>query len=263
MRMDLQAFYSGCASQKSLFSDGLPAWGKTRCRGHESSEKRLFCMGATVCETCKRTFGKPPSQIERCKLQFCSMRCRRESEYQDSFLLNCVVCGKEFHLPPFRMHLGLARFCSKKCKGKAMSKKRSRFTCLQCSGEIWLTEGVVANRTNKHGYFCSQICLSNWKSENIRGSNHHWWKGGIKPKEHPREFNDKLKQLVRDRDNHTCQICGWAHSSGKRFDVHHVDYNKEHNHPGNLVTLCHPCHTRTNHNREHWRNVFTKQQNSC
>ena len=258
IEMDLQTCRNGDAAPRSLFFDGSMAWENSRCGGHESSEKRLFVMGATVCETCRRTFPRQPSQIEKSKLQFCSMRCRKEYEYQNSNRLNCIVCGKEFRLPPARVSLGIAQFCSKRCKGIKMRKKRKRFICLQCGSEIWLTEGVIHNRPVKHGRFCSQVCLSNWKSETLRGSNHRWWKGGIKPREHPREFNDKLKQSIRDRDNHTCQICGMIHVDGNMFDVHHIDYDKEHNNSENLVTLCHPCHTRTGHNRERWKNVFTK-----
>ena len=62
---------------------------------------------------------------------------------------------------------------------------------------------------------------------------------------------DRVRELVRIRDNHTCQICGkiWDFKS-RRFDVHHKDCDKNktmrcdnyENDKNNLITLCHKCH---------------------
>ena len=67
---------------------------------------------------------------------------------------------------------------------------------------------------------------------------------------------DYLRELVRRRDNHTCQICGrfWNFSERRRFDVHHLDdqhegksaergsYAIDKNNLDRMVTLCHKCH---------------------
>ena len=67
-----------------------------------------------------------------------------------------------------------------------------------------------------------------------------------------REF---INEIVRTRDNHSCQICGKVWVKGqRRLDVHHMDehmdgksripgilkYNREN--LDKLVTLCHRCH---------------------
>jgi len=63
---------------------------------------------------------------------------------------------------------------------------------------------------------------------------------------------ERLKELVRIRDKHTCQKCGKVWKEGMRkFDTHHIDEEIE----GKLglkycnckdmtkmVTLCHRCH---------------------
>ena len=63
---------------------------------------------------------------------------------------------------------------------------------------------------------------------------------------------DRLVELVRIRDNHTCQKCGKVWKEGtRRLDVHHTDEEIE----GKLglkycnckdmtkmITLCHKCH---------------------
>jgi len=62
-----------------------------------------------------------------------------------------------------------------------------------------------------------------------------------------REFS---REIVRKRDNHTCQICGKKWKRGDiRLDVHHIDcdrgktrkYDKV-SEMGNMITLCHKCH---------------------
>ena len=62
-----------------------------------------------------------------------------------------------------------------------------------------------------------------------------------------------LKQIVRQRDNYTCQICG-AKEDGKAHDVHHrIPFKQfttveEANQLTNLTTLCRTCHLRVEMN---------------
>jgi 5-methylcytosine-specific restriction endonuclease McrA len=70
---------------------------------------------------------------------------------------------------------------------------------------------------------------------------------------------DFLRELVRIRDKHTCQVCGLKWIGGKRkweknnrrLDVHHLISEKEgkegeiyRNNKDfeNMITLCHKCH---------------------
>jgi len=75
--------------------------------------------------------------------------------------------------------------------------------------------------------------------------------------EYPLEFNNSLKEKIRDRDNHECQKC---HIKEKNLDrelnVHHIDYNKENCEEENLISLCQSCHTKSNFNREEWIKYF-------
>ncbi|MCK9371411.1 HNH endonuclease [Candidatus Dojkabacteria bacterium] len=71
------------------------------------------------------------------------------------------------------------------------------------------------------------------------------------------EFNEKLKEIIRDRDGRKCRICGNSElENGKKLDCHHINYDKEDNNPKNLISLCHSCHTKTNHNRKKWTKYF-------
>ena len=79
-----------------------------------------------------------------------------------------------------------------------------------------------------------------------------------------KEFNNILKESIRDRDNHECQICK-THEKDleENLSVHHIDYNKENCIPENLISLCNPCHIKTNHNRENWIKYFEEDLILC
>ncbi len=95
----------------------------------------------------------------------------------------------------------------------------------------------------------------------LRGENNPNWKGGIfEP--YTADWTETLKQAIRERDDYTCQLCGVHQNelSGKvkKMDSHHIDYNKDNCNTDNLVSLCRPCHTKTNHNREYWLDYFNE-----
>jgi hypothetical protein len=88
-----------------------------------------------------------------------------------------------------------------------------------------------------------------------QGSKSHCWRGGISFEPYSVDWTETLKRAIRERDHYTCQLCG-ALQSDTAFDVHHKDYNKKNCNPDNLVTLCNPCHMKTNFNREKWIEYF-------
>ncbi len=77
---------------------------------------------------------------------------------------------------------------------------------------------------------------------------------------YPEEWNERLKESIRQRDNYTCQECGLHQDElegrFKKLDVHHIDYDKDNLDPKNLITLCKGCHVKTNYNREYWIEYF-------
>ena len=96
-------------------------------------------------------------------------------------------------------------------------------------------------------------------SEAQKGEKNHSWLGGISFEPYGIEFNDQVKKTIRDRDNHICQIC-FTSENGRSFNVHHIDYDKQHMEPNNLITLCDSCHSKTNGDREIWEAVFVDYQ---
>lgn len=83
------------------------------------------------------------------------------------------------------------------------------------------------------------------------------WKGGKSFELYGKEFNKKLKEKIRKRDNYTCQECNYTEKQlGYKLPIHHIDYNKKNNNFSNLITLCRSCHSKTNFQREDWINYF-------
>ena len=83
------------------------------------------------------------------------------------------------------------------------------------------------------------------------GEKNHQWKGGLSPIPYSMGWTKALKKRIKERDHDLCQIC-----YQKGTDIHHIDYVKCHHDPENLITLCHSCHSKTNHNRESWAFMF-------
>jgi hypothetical protein len=90
------------------------------------------------------------------------------------------------------------------------------------------------------------------------------WKGGISFLPYCHKFNKTLKEAVRNRDNHTCQLCNTPENdknlNDKKLAVHHIHYDKGNCYP-DLISLCHSCHTKANHNREYFENLFMNKLN--
>jgi hypothetical protein len=95
------------------------------------------------------------------------------------------------------------------------------------------------------------------KGKNVGEKNGNWRGGFCEP--YGREFNRKLKEQICCRDSRQCQLCK-KEVSGRKKDIHHIDYNKKNNNPFNLILLCVPCHGKTNGNREYWTNFLEQYQ---
>jgi len=95
-----------------------------------------------------------------------------------------------------------------------------------------------------------------------KGANSHFWKGGITNDPYPEEWDEKLRENIRQRDNYICKLCGIHQDElkgwNKKLDIHHIDYNKDNFNSDNLISLCRSCHVKTNYNREYWIKFFNQ-----
>jgi len=89
---------------------------------------------------------------------------------------------------------------------------------------------------------------------------HHNWKGGKCFEEYGLSWTHELQEVIRQRDKHTCQLCGMKQHELKGFhkhlSVHHIDYDKRNYSLDNLITLCNSCHTKTSYHRDEWFKYF-------
>jgi len=88
----------------------------------------------------------------------------------------------------------------------------------------------------------------------LSGEDHPNWRGGTSYFPYCNKFNNKLKKRIRDRDNHTCQLCGMK-EDGRKLSVHHIHYDKPNCNP-DLIALCNGCNGRVNVNRDHYEALF-------
>jgi 5-methylcytosine-specific restriction endonuclease McrA len=96
------------------------------------------------------------------------------------------------------------------------------------------------------------------KNEGINNGN---WNGGSSFEPYGLEFNDKLKEQIKQRDGFRCQECFRHQNELKRqLHIHHIDFNKQNNNPLNLIALCGSCHSQTQFDRTNWTNYFNNSK---
>jgi hypothetical protein len=76
------------------------------------------------------------------------------------------------------------------------------------------------------------------------------WAGGASVLPYGPEFTRAYKRQIRERDGHTCQRCGKKQSDHWRtLEIHHIDHDKQNNHPDNLTTVCGSCNVWLSYHR--------------
>jgi len=160
------------------------------------------------------------------------------SKVSKSILVNCEECGVE--IKKYFSTLTNHNFCSNKCSGRWKSNNKI-FKGLRSE----LAKSQWANPTVRDKMIVSLKGRTGEKAPN--------WQGGVSFEDYGKDFNKSLKEQIRERDNHTCQECGYTEDQlGYKLPVHHIDYNKKNNDPLNLISLCRSCHNQTGYGRADW-----------
>lgn len=208
------------------------------------------------CEICGTEYYSRPSHYNRVTHHFCSKKClgigetgNKNHRWKDNNK-NCEWCGKEY-----KPHTQRQKYCSSKCMGANRHDKNSvDVLCPICDKSFSVKRALYREGRN----CCSIKCKDMFHSKEMDGAGNSNWLGGITSGEYGIEFNKKLKQEIRKRDNYVCRLCGLEdHSNftgnGYGLCVHHIDYDKLNNDESNLISLCNHCHGKTNYNREKWK----------
>jgi len=216
------------------------------------------------CPICGDEFTTVPAKDN----QYCSRECGIEAQ-RKQVELSCEVCGDTFSV--CESIAEERRHCSRECKGKTHSKEFSGDShprwkpdthttkeCEYCGDEFEIARCELENEDKNAGRFCSHECHDEWRSENWVGENNPLYKGGDT---YYGENWLRQSRKVRERDNHTCQVCGLdGDDYYRQLSVHHItplrdfDEPEDANDLDNLITLCAACHQK-------WEGLYLRPDN--
>ena len=175
--------------------------------------------------------------------------------YKQTYYCKEEECNNEISINSALYGSGLCGSCAQKGdRNHLFGKKRPD---VSLKNKVVHTGRIVSEKTRQ------RISLNHADVSNDNNPN---WKEGKSFEEYPQEFNDKLKEEIRQRDNHICQKCNITEKEHlvlyeRVLDVHHIDYDKENCKKDNLITLCQHCNLRANYNRDYWENLYKKKNN--
>jgi 5-methylcytosine-specific restriction endonuclease McrA len=183
------------------------------------------------CLNCNKEFEVTQSEVNRGYGKFCSRSCaaiyrNKKRLKAEKVKLICQYCGntytKEIREIKQLHKKGMeSKYCSIKCLNASKRKKREVKNCLNCSKEF----EFIPYKNNK---FCSIDCVREYKSKN---------KNICKKL--------KLRFLVLERDNFTCQYCGRTPSKDRSviLEIDHIIPKSKGGTDDidNLITSCKEC----------------------
>jgi len=263
---NMELICSGCGDKFIKKTHELNESGVKFC-SNECFLKNRKNRVITNCASCGKEIEKSRHQFDTQDNCFCSRKCLFDWQHENwqgenhpnfsQIEVTCHTCGKPIFKSKWTVEHRKYHFCNKTClsvfvkseKGWSYKEKKN-VLCSNCGKELQICPAEI-ERYNNH--FCNSSCLFEF---NV-GKNNPNWKGGLSFHDYGQDFNEKLKEEVRERDNRTCQLCGMV-EEGRKHDCHHVDYCKENNVKENLISLCrvNGCHSKTNGNREYWEGYF-------
>jgi hypothetical protein len=173
----------------------------------------------------------------------------------------CIDCKKLLGIKSFWKHTKRCRKCY--AKWFKISSNNSNFK----HGETLKNHHCIICRINKICYnnFIdgTRKCRSCASKEIFKNPKKNpWFIHGNGRNPYSTEFNNNLKEKIRNRDKYQCKKCNKIQEQELKdlhikLAVHHIDYNKKNCNENNLITLCHNCHSTTKGNRKYWKKFYS------
>lgn len=175
--------------------------------------------------------------------------------------MKCDYCGKEFVCQHKERLDHVHHFCSKVCEGAYKKQHNPNWIPCAVCGTLTYVKPSVQN--SKHPHCCSNKCLAKLREDIYRGENNPnfgnrgnknpIWKSDsrissygyilVRRPDHPFANCDGFvfeHRLVAEQflltDENSVEIDGKKYLS-PRYDVHHIDGDKQNNNPSNLQVL--------------------------
>lgn len=253
-RVEKKCIYCGKSfnALPCLIKNGWGNYCSKECAG-KANRNRI----EKTCRVCGKSFFVYPSELKsnRNKTgEFCSRQCSGMAR-RSRITVECKQCGNPFEIRPYAIEIGEGKYCSRECYHKAETGEnapnwqggRKIGTCEWCGNEFAKPQPSYK--------FCSFNCSIEFMKART-GKQHHCWRGGISFEPYCPKFNERFKEIVRNRFGRRCFICGKPEKN-RRHSVHHIDYNKNsicNGHDWAFVPLCITHHNKTNFDRWYWFN---------
>ncbi|GAG86456.1 unnamed protein product, partial [marine sediment metagenome] len=137
------------------------------------------------------------------------------------------------------------------------TKAKMRVAALANHGNSLLQLGEQNHFYGKNHTEEVRQILSMANKGRLVGEKNPSWRGGISREPYPWEFNNELKEQIRNRDNRLCQLCAIPEVENLALlSIHHINYIKEDIDEKNLISLCRNCHGKVQTNIGYWQGHF-------
>lgn len=191
------------------------------------------------------------SEYSRLRQHWAMSECGPVDGAKKTYTCSLDGCDNTFEDYPTRRETrGRSEFyCSKECKNKG-HRSGQWVNCSWCGSEVYKQECLLEEmgQYSIDHHFCDKECESEFKKANWVLEGHPNWEGGsygvnaVRKGLSKNSWRDTARK-ARERDNHTCQMCG-GNEAVRAHDVHHIIpvVSGGTNENWNLITLCIPCH---------------------
>lgn len=211
------------------------------------------------CKVCNILLIRKPSWIIKNKNHFCSMKCKSKF-MKGKPTWNKGIKGKDSHM------FGRKVYHSEETR-KKISQNSRKYQTLETREKISNTMGRK-KKTREHSFNISKghkgkIMSEETKiklSKHFQGEKSSLWRGGISFEPYDLNFTNRFKKIIKERDGNCCMVCHMSQYDLKLLkrylQIHHINYDKKLTIKENCITLCQPCHAKTNFNRNQWVTFF-------
>ena len=232
---------------------------------YPAAKEREFCSSS--CSSTYHNLKRWSDPEYRSKMLKINIESHNTPEYLEAHIrkqstFTCVICGIKFKKDSGQGLNHIYKTCSKECLSILKSQNRSgennpawkggleTINCLNCQQEFEAPPS--SNRK-----FCSQDCWHEYWQKNPAETPN--WQGGISNEPYPFDFDEELKEYIRNRDSRRCQLCNLPEEGRyEKHHIHHINYEKDDLTPKNLISLCRGCHAKVHGkpDRPQWQSLF-------